>query len=81
MKKGIYESIDDSTHKVSAFCKRLQPVGRILEEEGWYVWCSSPIYGQEGKVIGMQERYITPSLTNDLVCTCSQEMAYIGQSL
>ena len=34
----------------SDFCKRLKPVGRILEEEGFYVWCNSPIYAPDGKV-------------------------------
>jgi hypothetical protein len=34
----------------SDFCKRLKPVGRILEEEGFYVWCNSPVYGNDGKV-------------------------------
>lgn len=36
--------------KESDFAKRLKPVGRILEEEGYYVWCNSPIYGEDGKV-------------------------------
>jgi hypothetical protein len=34
----------------SAFCRRLRPVGRILELEGWNVWCCSPIYGPDGRV-------------------------------
>ena len=28
----------------------LTPVGRVLEMEGYYVWCSSPIDGPDGKV-------------------------------
>jgi hypothetical protein len=35
---------------ISDFCKRLQPVGRILQMEEWYVWGTSPIDGPEGKV-------------------------------
>jgi hypothetical protein len=35
---------------ISAFCKRLEPVGRILEEEGYYVWCCAPLLDEEGKV-------------------------------
>lgn len=35
---------------ISDFCRRLQPIGRILETEGWYVWCIAPIYDNEGKV-------------------------------
>lgn len=35
---------------VSRFCKRLKPVGRALELEGYYVWCNSPIEGPDGKI-------------------------------
>ncbi len=35
---------------VSDFCKNLKPVGRILESEGYYVWCCAPIYDEKGKV-------------------------------
>ena len=35
---------------VSDFAKRLQPIGRILELEGSYVWCNAPIDGPDGKV-------------------------------
>ncbi|HEY8484705.1 MAG TPA: glycoside hydrolase family protein [Longimicrobiales bacterium] len=35
--------------RLSDFCKRLEPVGRTLELEGWYVWCASPIEGPDGK--------------------------------
>ncbi len=35
---------------ISNFCKRLQPCNRILETEGYYVWCVAPIYGDDGKV-------------------------------
>ncbi len=34
----------------SDFSKKLKPMGRILEEEGFYVWCNTPIYGEDGKV-------------------------------
>jgi hypothetical protein len=34
----------------SAFSKRLRGVGRILELDGWNVWCCSPIFGPDGKV-------------------------------
>ncbi|SFC54134.1 hypothetical protein SAMN05421747_11414 [Parapedobacter composti] len=36
--------------RLSAFSKQLRPVGRALESEGYYVWCSSPIFGEDGKV-------------------------------
>ena len=35
---------------ISEFCKRLRPVGRILESPDWYVWGTSPIDGPDGKV-------------------------------
>lgn len=34
----------------SDFAKRLQPVGRALEMENYYVWCNSPIEGADGKI-------------------------------
>jgi hypothetical protein len=34
----------------SEFCKHLKPVGRILEMQGYYVWCNSPIEGLDGKI-------------------------------
>ncbi|MCO6044330.1 glycoside hydrolase family protein [Aeoliella sp. ICT_H6.2] len=39
-----------SEEVVSDFCYRLQPIGRILEVEGYYVWCNTPIMGDDGKV-------------------------------
>ncbi|WP_432327089.1 hypothetical protein ACRQ5D_26105 [Mucilaginibacter sp. P25] len=35
---------------VSAFAKKLKPVGRKLEMEGYYVWCNSPIEGPDGRI-------------------------------
>lgn len=34
----------------SDFSQRLRPLGRILELEGWYVWCNAPIDGPDGRV-------------------------------
>jgi len=31
-----------SADQISDFCRRLRPVGRILELEGWFVWCNAP---------------------------------------
>lgn len=36
--------------KISDFSKKLQPIGRILESEGYYVWCCAPVFDKEGKV-------------------------------
>jgi hypothetical protein len=44
------EPASDDKHLESDFSRRLEPVGRILEEEGWNVWCVAPIYGDDGKV-------------------------------
>ena len=35
---------------LSDFCKRLVPVGRILETKGYYVWGASPIKAPDGKI-------------------------------
>jgi hypothetical protein len=43
---------------ISDFCKRLKPLGRILETEGYYVWCASPIDGPDGKVHLFFSRWI-----------------------
>ncbi|MEI6948367.1 glycoside hydrolase family protein [Paraflavisolibacter sp. H34] len=37
-------------HDESPFAKKLKPVGRVLELEGYYVWCVSPIEGPDGKI-------------------------------
>ncbi len=34
----------------SDFSRMLKPMGRILEMKGYYVWCNSPILGNDGKV-------------------------------
>lgn len=31
------------------FSKHLRPIGRILELEGYYVWCNAPIEGPDGR--------------------------------
>ena len=36
--------------KVSDFARKLKPVGRALEMDGYYIWCNSPIFGLDGKV-------------------------------
>lgn len=32
----------------SDFAKKLHPIGRVLELEGYYVWCNSPIEDEQG---------------------------------
>lgn len=36
--------------QVSWFEKKLKPVGRALELNGYYVWCNAPIKGADGKI-------------------------------
>lgn len=48
--KRKYAEVQQVEAKESQFSKRLRPVGRILEEEGYYVWCNSPIYDEKGKI-------------------------------
>ena len=40
------------------FCRNLKPVKRILETEGYYVWCVAPIYGKDGKVHVFYSRWL-----------------------
>lgn len=42
----------------SGFAKRLKPVGRALEMDGYYVWCNSPIEGEDGKIHLFFSRWI-----------------------
>lgn len=42
--------ISSNSTTTSAFEQRLNPLGRILEIEGYHVWCCSPIYGPDGRV-------------------------------
>ncbi len=35
---------------ISDFCRKLKPIGRILETEGYYVWGCSPVYDPDGRV-------------------------------
>lgn len=35
---------------ISNFCRRLKPIGRILELEDYYVWCNTPIADDDGKI-------------------------------
>ncbi|WP_082326388.1 glycoside hydrolase family protein [Sunxiuqinia dokdonensis] len=49
---GLAASIRDKNYReqdISAFSKRLKPMGRILELEGYYVWGCSPIVAPDGK--------------------------------
>ncbi len=54
-----YAGLNVQTEPVdSEFAKHLKPVGRILEEEGYYVWCNSPIYADDGNVHVFYSRWL-----------------------
>lgn len=42
----------------SEFARRLKPLGRVLEMEGYFVWCNSPIQGEDGKIHVFFSRWI-----------------------
>ncbi|EHQ29195.1 glycoside hydrolase family protein [Mucilaginibacter paludis] len=44
--------------KVSEFSKKLKPVGRALEMDGYYIWCNSPIAGPDGKIHVFFSRWV-----------------------
>ncbi|WP_244311295.1 hypothetical protein [Mucilaginibacter metallidurans] len=48
----------NSNDRISAFAKKLKPVGRALEMEGYYVWCNSPIEGPDGRIHVFFSRWI-----------------------
>ena len=42
----------------SPFARHIKPVGRVLELEGYYVWCNSPIATEDGKIHLFFSRWI-----------------------
>lgn len=48
----------NSNDHISAFAKKLKPVGRALEMDGYYVWCNSPIEGADGRIHVFFSRWI-----------------------
>ena len=55
MMPGLALANDDH---ISAFAKKLKPVGRALEMDGYYVWCNSPIEGPDGKIHVFFSRWV-----------------------
>lgn len=47
------------TDSISDFCRKLQPLGRILETKDYYVWCVAPIYDKKGKVHVFYSRWLS----------------------
>jgi hypothetical protein len=39
----VDQSVNYPQEAISSFAERLEPVGRILEEENYFVWCCAPI--------------------------------------
>jgi hypothetical protein len=42
--------LNDFFSQESSFARHIKPVSRILELEGYYVWCNSPIQDEQGKI-------------------------------
>lgn len=42
--------LDADGRRLSKFSKKLKPVGRRLQLDGYYVWCNSPILDADGMV-------------------------------
>lgn len=66
--------INQKIPKLSDFEKRLTPVGRALEFEGYYVWCNSPIQGPDGKTHVFFSRW--PKIKSMSGWTNSSEIAH-----
>ncbi|WNH12710.1 glycoside hydrolase family protein [Thalassobellus suaedae] len=66
--------INQKTPKLSDFEKRLTPVGRALEFEGYYVWCNSPIQGPDEKTHVFFSRW--PKIKSMSGWTNSSEIAH-----
>lgn len=45
-----YSIFHQPENKISDFCRRLLPVGRILETDGYYVWGTSPLKAPDGRI-------------------------------
>lgn len=56
--------------KISDFCKKLEPMGRILEDPDYNVWGCSPIYGEDGKVHVFYSRWLNKYDHLGWVATC-----------
>src|SRR4030042_3906655 len=46
----VYGFFHQPENKISDFCRRLIPIGRILETEGYYVWGASPVKAPDGEI-------------------------------
>lgn len=53
------QTVNYPEEAVSSFAKRLEPMGRILEEEGYNVWCCAPTMGDDGKFHVFYSRWET----------------------
>ncbi|MGC6423420.1 MAG: glycoside hydrolase family protein [Lentimonas sp.] len=58
----------------SEFSKKLEPVGRILEDPDYNVWCCSPIYDAQGRVHVFYARWL--NVYDHLGWVCASEVAH-----
>ena len=63
----------------SPFARRLQPIGRALELEDYYVWCNSPIEGDDGKIHVFFSRWKAEKGMSGWINGC--EIAHIKKSV
>tara|TARA_Y200000002_G_scaffold27206_1_gene20438 strand:- start:871 stop:2010 length:1140 start_codon:yes stop_codon:yes gene_type:complete len=54
----------------SNFEQKLKPLGRILEVEGYHVWCCSPIYGPDGRIHVFYSRWRNEYTFSGWVSAC-----------
>ena len=72
MYSKLFSSQQASSKKdiTSKFEERLNPLGRILEIEGYHVWCCSPIYDPDGRVHVFYSRWKNKYKFNGWVSAC-----------
>ncbi|UKT62994.1 glycoside hydrolase family protein [Pedobacter mucosus] len=58
------------TGKESDFARKLKPIGRALEMEGYFVWCNSPIYGPDGRVHVFISRWLATKGMGGWINSC-----------
>ena len=59
---------------ISEFETKLKPVGRILEDPEYNVWCCSPIYDEQGRVHVFYARWL--NVYDHLGWVCASEVAH-----
>ena len=66
----ISEQTSQQEADSSNFEQGLKPLGRILEIDGYHVWCCSPIYGPDGRVHVFYSRWRNEYTFSGWVSAC-----------